>query len=265
MTTVREPACAGRFYPAESGSLRRQVEGHLDDDADAPDGSARAVIAPHAGYRFSGPTAGRAFGWLAAAGIEPERVLLVGPSHFERFEGLAVPSHDAWSTPLGPVDVDRRAVQSLSKRDGVAVDDTPHRREHSLETHLPFLQVLFDDPAIVPIVTGRAPARAVAAAIEEATDDATVVSISSDLSHYLDYETAREIDDETRRAIEDLSPESIDERQACGSLAIRGWLLRASAEDCRVETLDMRNSGDTAGGRDEVVGYGAWGFSRTSA
>lgn len=257
MTRIRQPACAGRFYSADETELRGDVERFLTrpDQEPAP----RAVIAPHAGYPFSGPVAGQSFGALSAQKASVERVVVVGPSHFVGFEGLSVSPHDVFRTPLGDVPVDTDEVGALID-DGLArASEEPHSREHSLETHLPFLQCIFDDFSIVPVVTGRAEGNAVARVLERYWDDeSTVISVSSDLSHFLDYEQARDVDEKTAERIEHLQPDEIGPDQACGFVAVRGLLELAAAHGLSVERLTLCNSGDTAGDKDRVVGYGAW-------
>jgi hypothetical protein len=257
MSEIRKPACAGRFYAASERELRDDVERFLDD-AD-PTSASRAVIAPHAGYVFSGPTAGQSFAALRDRAASIERVVVVGPSHFVGFEGLSVSPHDAFRTPLGEVSVDTEATSMLVE-DGLArFSEEPHEREHSLETHLPFLQIVLDELEIVPVVTGRAEGAEVARLLERFWDDeGTAFSISSDLSHFHSYDEAREIDSETAERIENLEHDAIGPDRACGYVAVRGLLELASAHGLSVERLALCNSGDTAGDRDRVVGYGAW-------
>jgi AmmeMemoRadiSam system protein B len=262
-TNVREPSCPGRFYPAAPDILRKEVDEYLatPDDGETFDSRPKALIAPHAGYPFSGPIAGRAFGSLASCGDTIERALLVGPSHFVEVDGLAGPTHTHFATPFGELPVDRDAVETFRADGLVTIDDEPHGREHALETHLPFLQQIAGDVSIVPVVTGRNVDDRVARLLEQVWgDDATVVAVSSDLSHYLDYETARRVDDKTREAVERLAPGDIDDRQACGNTSIRGLLQVADEHGMDVETLGMCNSGDTGGDKSQVVGYGAWAF-----
>ncbi|MFB6350277.1 MAG: AmmeMemoRadiSam system protein B [Bradymonadaceae bacterium] len=259
--TTREPACPGRFYPAAADTLRRDVTGYLADAEGSEDRPPRAIIAPHAGYPFSGAIAGHAFATLTPRADAIERALLIGPSHFVEFDGLAAAPQTHFATPLESTTVARDVVETLVD-DGLAeIDSVPHAREHSLETHLPFLQHLADGVEIIPIVTGRdagdGATRLIASAL---ADEGTIVSVSSDLSHYLDYATARQVDDKTRRAIESLRPDDLDDQQACGHTAIRGLLRAARDRDMTVETLAMANSGDTSGDKSRVVGYGAWAF-----
>lgn len=259
MSQIREPACAGRFYPSSPDDLRADVERFLTEvEQDAPP---RAVIAPHAGYAFSGPVAGQSFGALIARETPVERAVVIGPSHYVGFEGLSVSPHEAFRTPLGDVDVDTQATSALVD-DGLArFSEEPHAQEHSLETHLPFLQSIYQDLRIVPVVTGRAEGGAVARVLERFWgDEGTIISVSSDLSHFHTYEEARDIDAETAEHIEGLQPERIGPDRACGYVAVRGLLEFAAAHGLSVERLALCNSGDTAGDRDRVVGYGSWTF-----
>lgn len=259
--SVRSSACAGRFFPEDRERLSSMVRKHLDEAEERTEQPPDAVVAPHAGLVFSGPIAGHAFSALEEHADAVDRAILVGPSHFVPFEGLAATAHEAFRTPLGRVPVDRERIDSLVSETAVEVFEEPHSREHSLETHLPYLQVVLGEFEIVPIVTGRGADAETAALLESVwEDERTVVSVSSDLSHYLTYDEAQRVDDQTRASIEALEPESIDDRQACGHTAIRGLLQVGRKRDVSVETLAMCNSGDTAGDKSEVVGYGAWLF-----
>ncbi len=258
MATIRPAAVAGRFYPAEAAELEAAVRTHLTH-GDGEHRLPKAVIAPHAGYIYSGDVAGRAFAPLARAAGTIRRVVLIGPSHHVRFEGLAVSSADAFETPLGDVVVDDALRQDLVERGLVRVHDEPHAREHSLETHLPFLQEVLGDFDVLPVTVGRATGQQVADLLDAVWDDpATFVSISSDLSHFHSYDEARRIDKATCRAIEELRFDDIGYEHACGRTGIQGLLRVARHRHLDIETLDLRNSGDTAGPRDSVVGYGAW-------
>ncbi len=265
MEQVRPPAVAGLFYPGKARDLERAVEEYLAAaETGGPasrDRPPRALIAPHAGYIYSGPTAGAAYATLASGADNIRRVILVGPAHREAFVGIALPNAASFETPLGRVPVDIDACARLRALPGIAVFDRAHRLEHSLEVQLPFLQRLLGRFAIVPLLVGDASPGEVATAIAALEGEpGTVTIVSSDLSHYHDYETARRMDAATARAIEALRPEAIGPDQACGRLAIQGLLERARARGLDATTLDLRNSGDTAGPRDRVVGYGAWAF-----
>jgi AmmeMemoRadiSam system protein B len=260
MGSIRRPAVAGTFYPADPEALRAAVEGYLTE-AGAHGPVPKAIIAPHAGYIYSGPVAARAYARLAPGRGRIRRVVLIGPSHRVPFHGLALTRAEAYATPLGGIPIDRAAVEALLALPGVQLLDLAHEPEHSLEVHLPFLQMLLGDFTLVPIVAGSAPPDMVAAALETVWGGAeTAIVVSSDLSHYLDYASARRIDGRTRDAIEHLDEAAIGHEQACGRVPIGGLLTLARRRHLSVETLDVRNSGDTAGPRDGVVGYGAWAF-----
>ena len=258
---VRAPAVAGRFYPRDPKELREQVT-ELLESPEVPAGPVpKALIVPHAGYVFSGPIAASAYARLRAAREVVKRIVLVGPSHFVEFRGLAGSSAEAFATPLGNVPVDREAGRKLSALPQVRCLDEAHRYEHSLEVQLPFLQVVLGDFELVPLVAGEAEAEEVAGVLEALWGGPeTRVIVSSDLSHYLDPESARALDRATANAIEALDPEAVREGQACGRVPVRGLLRAAADHGLRAETVDLRNSGDTGGPRSQVVGYGAFAF-----
>ena len=263
---VRLPAVAGQFYPRGPHELRYMVADFLrntkPDSAAAP----KAVIAPHAGYLFSGPITASACARFASARADIQRVVMIGPSHHVAVDGLAASSADAFETPLGLVPVDTDAVRRICSLPQVSLLDEAHAREHSLEVLLPFLQIALDDFKIVPLVTGSATDLQVAEVIAALWGGPeTRFVISSDLSHYLEYSEARALDLATSRAIEELRPEEILESQACGQIPIRGLLHAAREHGLRARTMDLRNSGDTAGPRSEVVGYGAFVFEEKAS
>ncbi len=255
MEQVRPPAVAGTFYPADPAQLEGMVRTFLAEAQPSAGPPPRALIVPHAGYVYSGPIAASAYATVADTNVE--RVLLIGPSHYVWFPGLAHPDVDAMLTPLGSVPVGRGPFHHTP----VIYSPEPHRREHSLEVQLPFLQVLFGAPTVIPLAVGDATPEEVAQAIEEA-GDASLVVISSDLSHYLPYEQARAVDEATARAIVNLDPASLHRDSACGVIGIQGMLLYARRHGYRCRLLDLRNSGDTAGDPDRVVGYGAFAFTK---
>jgi AmmeMemoRadiSam system protein B/AmmeMemoRadiSam system protein A len=270
MAGVRQAAVAGMFYPADAGELRAMVREMLRaapaGASAAGEGWAKALIAPHAGYIYSGPVAGSAYRQIEAARGHVRRVVLIGPAHRVAVEGLAVSGARAFATPLGEVPVDESAVERVLQLPFVHVLDQAHAREHSLEVHLPFLQEVLGDFALVPLVFGAATAEQVAQALELLWGgEETLIVVSSDLSHYHEYNQARALDGQTARAIETLRPDSIAPEQACGRTAIQGLLQAAARHGLRVHTLDLRNSGDTAGPRDQVVGYGAWSLTAPGA
>jgi len=257
---VRPAAVAGRFYPASAEALQREVNHHLTSAiVTPPNTSPKAIIAPHAGYPYSGPIAGSAFAAWASHPLPARRVVVVGPAHYVDFEGLALSSADAFDTPLGPMPVDAESKRLLLDRGLAHVHDRAHQPEHSLEVELPFLGTTLTGCSIVPLLVGDAAASQVAEALDLLWGGPeTVLVVSSDLSHYLDYEAARAVDEETRGLIEELEAQALDATHACGWLAIAGLLLVARNRGLQPRTIDLRNSGDTAGSRDRVVGYGAW-------
>jgi AmmeMemoRadiSam system protein B len=261
---VRPAAVAGKFYPARAADLERLVESFLEEGSMGGGENPKAVVAPHAGYLFSGPVAGSAFHGWAEQRRDGRRVVLIGPSHYIEFAGIALPRSTAFETPIGTVRVDGDAVQALRSLPQVHEFAPAHKKEHCLEVELPFLQRMIPDLAIVPLVIGDATDEEVREVIETLWGgDETRFVISSDLSHYHDYETACHIDQSTAALIEANRPDQLSADQACGYLAIRGFLLAAKHHDLCPRTLDLRNSGDTAGPRDSVVGYGAFAFGRS--
>jgi len=261
MPSTRPTAVAGLFYPNEAEKLAASVHEYVDQ-ANASDVSApAALIAPHAGYVYSGPVAGTAYRSLTSVAKKISRVVLLGPSHRVPFAGIALSSADAFASPLGPVHIDTDCQRRLAELPGVVTLDAAHAAEHSLEVHLPFLQTVIEDVRLVPLVVGDASPEQVANVIESAwTDDDTLIVVSTDLSHYQSYEDAARLDRETTDAIERRDA-SITPQQACGCRPLNGLLQVAQRRQLGITTLDLRNSGDTAGPRDRVVGYGAYALA----
>jgi len=217
---------------------------------------------PHAGYIYSGPVAASAYGLLNPARDIISRVVLLGPSHRVPLHGLAATHATHFATPLGDIALDTEAIKLLLSLPQVKTLDSAHAREHSLEVHLPFLQVLLSDFKLIPLVVGDASPEEVAEVLDRVWGDKhTLIVISSDLSHYHDYNTAKQLDIQTCHAIEQMTPERIGYEQACGRNPLNGLLTTAKRRGLTVTTVDLRNSGDTAGSRDQVVGYGAWAFT----
>lgn len=261
MTTVREPAVAGQFYPGSAGELAATINACFDA-AKAGEGPApKALIVPHAGYIYSGPIAATAYARLRPHRKQYKRVILLGPCHRVAIRGLALSGADVFRTPLGDVPLDRDAIDDLHMPE-ITVAEEAHDFEHSLEVHVPFLQSVIDNFSLVPLVVGDAAPETVALVIDALWGGPeTLIVISSDLSHYLAYEDARRSDAATCRAIENFDAESIDHYHACGATPIGGLLIAAKRRGMTVETLDLRNSGDTAGDKSRVVGYGSWLFN----
>ncbi len=261
MTSVRAPAVSGTFYPADAVKLQDMVNGFMQQarqEGEPP----KAIIAPHAGYIYSGPVAASAYKRLEDHAERVTRVALVGPSHRVGFNGMAAPDVDYFETPLGRVSIDQNTIADLLDLPWVRRLERAHALEHSLEVQLPFLQTVLGEFRLVPLVVGDAGVSEVAQVIERLWGgDETLIVISSDLSHYLDYNAARAIDALTSKAIEEMRDQDVDYDQACGALSVRGLLRVAKQHKLHCETVDLRSSGDTAGSRDSVVGYGAYVFS----
>ncbi len=253
---VRRPAVAGSFYPGEKAALGALVDQLIADARRSPPGAPvpKALIVPHAGYVYSGAIAASGYARLVPAAGRITRVVLVGPAHRVWFEGLALPGADRMDTPLGAV---RAASIDLP---GVITSARAHADEHSLEVHLPFIQRVLGDVEVIPLLAGEASPESVAAVFDALWGGAeTMVVVSSDLSHYHAWDEAVRLDGRSAAQIEALGP-SLHHDQACGATAVNGLLIAAKRRGLRVERLDVRNSGDTAGPRDQVVGYGAFAF-----
>jgi len=268
MTAIRHPVVAGTFYPADPDDLGRQLALFLSEaanDAPAP-ALPKAIIGPHAGYAYSGPVAARAYARLAAGRGTISRVVLIGPSHHVAFRGLAVDTAEAWTMPGGTVALDTDTIARLRVLPMVGELDVAYQREHALEVHVPFLQHVLGDFRLVPIVAGDAPPEAVAAVFDAVWGGPeTLIVVSTDLSHYLDYAACRRVDQSTAEAIERFEIGALGPTEACGAVPTRGLLLAAQRRGMSIERLDLRNSGDTAGPRDRVVGYGAWALYEGTA
>jgi len=256
--TIRQPAVAGTFYPRDRDLLWKTVDDLLAGARSTHHEKIRAVIAPHAGYSYSGAVAAMAFAGLKGLRDRIERLVVIGPAHFVHLHGIAAPAASAFRTPLGDVPVDTAAIAEIAHMPQVAVDDQPHAPEHALEVELPFLQATLGAVPIVPLLVGSTRAEEVAQILNRLWDARTLVVVSSDLSHYNSYEAARRLDAATADAIERLDEKAIGSDDACGSVAVCGMLIEARHRGLAVERLDLRNSGDTAGDRQRVVGYGAW-------
>lgn len=256
---VRPPAVAGLFYPDDPIELRELVCGYLAQASRSErDERAKAFIVPHAGYIYSGSTAAAAFAIAAERKSDIQRIVLIGPSHRVYLQGVALPEADAFATPLGTVEIDTELKAILAHHPAVIESDEPHRFEHSLEVQLPFLQAIFDEFTLLPLVGGVASAEQVASVLREVWGDSqTLILASSDLSHYHSYTRAQQIDAETSAAIL-RGDATLSGDQACGAVAINGLLHSTRTHPLRIAELARCNSGDTAGDRDRVVGYGAY-------
>ena len=297
MSANRPPAVAGSFYPADPRRLALDLRHFLDEVKPArlplpnplvkllanrlspqagkslviPEGEGaneslrevhvKALIVPHAGYRYSGAIAASAYATLRPLAARIRRVVLLGPTHRVAVRGLALPAATTFSTPLGEIKLDTDAMHELARLPQVVVSDAVHAQEHSLEVQLPFLQTVLQDFKLVPLAVGDASAEEVAAVLEAVWGGAeTLIVISSDLSHYLPAEVSQLVDRKTADEILKLRPLG-SHQQACGATPLNGLLLAARAHHLQPHLLDLRNSGDTAGPHDSVVGYAAFAFT----
>jgi AmmeMemoRadiSam system protein B len=252
MMAVRPPAVAGTFYPADAGELAHAVDTYVAAAPPAPPSRCpKALIVPHAGYVYSGPIAGSAFARIAPFGERIERVILIGPAHRVFVDGLATAGAARLRTPLGELEVDAAAGE-------LPMHAAAHAREHSLEVELPFVQRLAPRAKVLPVIGSRArPAEVAALLAKHWGGPETLIVISSDLSHYLPYVEGARRDRRTAERILALDG-TLDGEDACGAVGINGLLALARHNELRVELVDLRSSGDTAGSHDRVVGYGAF-------
>ena len=259
-SSARPAAVAGLFYPNEREALSRTVSQLLSGAQGPSPAVPKALIAPHAGYVYSGPIAASAYALLAPARDTIKRVVLLGPTHRVAVRGLALPAAAHFATPLGSVEIDREAIERLRALPQVVVSDDAHALEHSLEVHVPFLQTVLSDFKLVPLAVGYAEPAEVAAVLEALWGGPeTLIVVSSDLSHYLTYQRAQSTDRKTCEAILALRTD-IDHEQACGATPVSGLALAAQRKGLRPELIDLRNSGDTAGDKSRVVGYASFAF-----
>ena len=260
MFTIRQPAVAGMFYPSESGQLAHDVQ-QLLEGARTHNLFPKALIAPHAGYIYSGPIAASAYATLLPIAERIKRVVLLGPTHRVAVRGLALPGVDAFDTPLGRVMLDTAAASAIARLPQVTVSAQAHALEHSLEVQLPFLQSVLPDFTLLPLAVGIATAEEVAEVLETLWGgEETLIVISSDLSHYLPYSSAQRVDNETAQSILELR-QPIAHDHACGGTPVSGLIVAAQHHHLTPHLLALRNPGDTAGTREQVVGYASFAFT----
>ncbi len=260
MPTVRQPAVAGMFYPADPRQLAHDVQQMLSE-AQPHELVPKALIVPHAGYIYSGAIAATAYATLRPIDARIRRVVLLGPTHRVAVRGLALPGADAFDTPLGRIALNAEAARAISDLPQVLVSSHAHALEHSLEVQLPFLQSVLGDFTLLPLAVGMTTPEEVAEVLERLWGgEETLIVISSDLSHFLPYASARRVDEETVQTILKLGP-TIDHEQACGGTPVNGLIVAARHHGLTPHLLDLRNSGDTAGSQDRVVGYASIAFT----
>lgn len=257
-TSTRPSAVAGMFYPAQPDALMTQLTSMLVQ-ARTDELAPKAIIAPHAGYIYSGQTAADVYARLANTRKKINTVVLLGPAHRVAFKGIAAPTVAAFATPLGKIPIDQQRIQQATQLENVGYLDQAHAEEHSLEVQLPFLQKLLGEFSLVPFVVGDATQDDVAHLLKLLwDDDSTLIVISSDLSHFLDYETAKQHDLKTANMIENFQGEQLGSHDACGYKPIGGLLKIAKEKDLSIERVSLCNSGDTAGDKNRVVGYASY-------
>ncbi len=256
--SIRPPTVAGSFYPRDAVQLHKMLDEFLDDKS-ADLRPPKAIIAPHAGYIYSGPIAGSIYASVAQLKKQITRVVLLGPAHRSYIKSVALTRDTHFATPLGNIALDTVILKKLATHPFVDFLDGAYTQEHSLEVHLPFLQKTLNEFTLVPLLVGDVEADQVALLLDELWGgDETLIVVSSDLSHYLDYETALKTDGDTTKLIEQLDYKYIDSQRACGCVPINGLLKLARKKNFHIQTVDVRNSGDTSGDKDRVVGYGAY-------
>ncbi len=262
MDKFRAPAVAGVFYPADTENLDAQVGKYLSDVTPLTSRRPKMLIVPHAGYRYSAPTAAKAYGLLRPYAKNIRNVILVGPSHYVAVDGFALSGDDYFKTPLGQVPVNKEINAELAQNPHFKYNSLAHLKEHSLEVQLPFLQKVLKRFSIVPVVYGNADPAVLAAALQPYMDRPdTLIIFSADLSHYYTYDQARYIDSRTEELVAGRLPQ-VEEHMSCGSLGINAAVLLARKYNFQPRLLDIVNSGDVTGDKSGVVGYGAWSFDR---
>ncbi len=260
MIKVKEPNVAGTFYPSNKDELLTMVEVYLNERGNVLHLSRppKAIISPHAGYIFSGPIAASAYRELIPVREQIKRVAVLSPSHFCDFKGIALSSVDGLRTPLGLLSVDHSLDSLLLEYDSVEIIDGPFEREHALEVQLPFIQVSIGEIDIIPMIVSSIDDREMGEIIDLLIANDTLVIVSTDLSHFHNYDECCGHDKATQSIIESHTPELLRPNDACGHFPLRGLLQWCQDHDSKIEGIDVRNSGDTAGDKVRVVGYGAW-------
>ncbi len=265
MQQIRQPAVAGSFYPDQQQTLADNVNHLLTaNQTDSPQSDVepapKAIIVPHAGYIYSGSVAAAAYARLTSVRDSITRVVLLGPVHRVPVRGLALPGASIFATPLGNIQIDQTAVSTIKNMPQVVVSSAAHAQEHSLEVQLPFLQSVLNDFKLLPLAIGDTTPAEVAEVLNVLWGGAeTLIVISSDLSHFLPYQTAQKTDANTVQNILQLQA-TLSHEQACGGTPVNGLLLAAKQHQLQPHLLDLRNSGDTAGDKNRVVGYASIAF-----
>lgn len=268
--SIRESIAAGSFYPASPDGLRSQINEFLDNAELSDIENIKAIVCPHAGYIYSGQVA--AYSYRQIAGKKFDSVFLIAPSHSEYFNFSSIYGGDAYRTPLGLVYIDKERSKILAdKSERIKLSLYGHRDEHSLEVQLPFLQVLFEDIKIVPIVIGQQSSQNIKelgnSIGELFKNEKILIVASTDLSHYHPYDIAVTLDQKVNKLISDFDHEALmtefitNNAEMCGggpviSAMIASKILSANTS----KILNYKNSGDVSGDKSAVVGYLAAAF-----
>jgi MEMO1 family protein len=258
-SSTRCAAVAGLFYADDPQQLNSDILQYLSHAHARNNITPRAIIAPHAGYIYSGPIAASAYKLLQPVSHKIHQIILLGPSHRVAFKGIATPGSQFFSTPLGAVKINMANCARAQALSFVDINKAAHKDEHSLEVHLPFLQSVLADFELTPLVVGDCNKNDVASLLDLFwNNDETLIIISTDLSHFHDYATAQKQDELTSEAIRSLQADKIHYEDACGRNPLNGLLTLASQRQLKIDCVDLRNSGDTAGDKSRVVGYGSY-------
>lgn len=264
MATIRQPVVAGMFYPENPEQLKTTIKNFLNEaQSHSHLETPKAIIAPHAGYVYSGSIAASAYACLKNVKTKISNVILLAPAHYYAFHGIATTSANFYATPLGSIKVDQKKIQELTQEfKFFNICEEAFTYEHAVEVHLPFLQTtLGNNFSLIPLIVGSCPIQAVESILNNLWNGAeTLIVVSSDLSHYHDFETAKQRDKKTTDLILQLNAKAITPEDACGAAPIRGLLSIAQKKNLKAKIIDLRNSGETAGDKNRVVGYGAFHF-----
>ena len=262
LNDVRIPAVAGLFYPADVYQLSDMVDNYLQQAQSGNTQRPHIIIVPHAGYQYSAQIAANAYKKLLPFQKEIKKVILIGPSHYVALKGVALSPSKSFKNALGNIQIDDEITKILSTFEGFSYNEAAHKKEHSLEVQLPFLQKILSNFTIVPLVYGQVEPQILADALKPFIKRKDVlVVISADLSHYLDYDTAKIVDGVTIDMVEKSQP--LEEHQSCGAIGINAAILLSKYGNLHPRLIDMANSGDVTGGKDRVVGYASWIFDKS--
>ncbi len=257
---IKMPNVAGSFYPADRADLSAVLDqcfAHSKQAEQITD-KLRAIVAPHAGYIYSGSVAASAYNNLEKIKDQIKTVVILSPSHFFGFAGIALSDVSHFRTPLGDIEVDHGLQQVILDFPQIQVRPEAFEREHALEIHLPLLQTVLENFKIIPMIVGQTSPEEVQSVIQALDQEGVFFVVSSDLSHFHNYETCQNLDSKTTKAIEEKSIDNIGGNDACGYYPLRGLLSWANDKNLNIKNIDLRNSGDTAGDKSRVVGYGSY-------